>query len=152
MKQERRLHRRLPVLSDLAEPVDLAIFGDPVRRFPAIITDLSAAGMCMIVLEAHISGDTKIKITLDMPGLDGMVVEGRVAWNRPKGGSTAIGMKFTKIRHQDANRIKAMANDSEECDIRITDKIKPVCRNGCAYWPLCAKPYRIKKQEQASAG
>ncbi|HMX94555.1 MAG TPA: hypothetical protein PKC50_04865, partial [Elusimicrobiota bacterium] len=61
MKPDNRRHKRFPVLKDMAEPVDLFVMDQPPREVPAVLTNLSAGGMALVVF-AHVSGDAKLKI------------------------------------------------------------------------------------------
>jgi hypothetical protein len=90
LKTEKRRHKRFPVLKDMAEPVDLFVMDHPAREVPAVLTNLSGGGMSLVVF-AHVSGDARLKMILDIHGLENLELLGRVAWTEPKGDTTAIG-------------------------------------------------------------
>jgi hypothetical protein len=97
--KERRKHKRLPVIKDLAEPIELAIT-DPhsgaIRHLPGVLTNLSAGGMDLVLLGA-LTGNPQIKLNMHLPGFDRFEVEGKLVWSRPKGNTSVVGIQFTKI-------------------------------------------------------
>jgi len=144
MKTDRRKHNRFPLIKDLAEPIDLFVQGEgKPRGIPAVITDLSAGGMSMVVF-AHITGDTKLKLVINLPGVQGLEVEGHVAWTEAKGDTTAVGVQFTRISAEDSRHINHMAEDFQDCETKLSFGLKDVCFKQCAYWPLCHKPVKLK--------
>lgn len=153
---ERRSHHRFPLIKDLAEPVDLILMdappaekgaappkGGPSRDLPAVLTNLSAGGMSLLVF-AHVSGDTRLKMVLNLPGLEGLELQGHVKWTSPKGDTTAIGVQFNHLSHEIVKRINHMAEAFQDCELKIAFGIKDVCFRACAYWPLCHKPVKLK--------
>ncbi len=143
MKADKRKHKRAPVVKDLAEPVELFVMDASPKEMPAILTNLSAGGMSMVVF-AHVKGDTKLKICLNVPGLEGIELEGHVAWTHPKGDTTTIGVKFSHVSHESAKRINSIAEAYQDCELKISFGVKDVCFRECPYHPLCHKPYRLK--------
>lgn len=143
MKPDNRRHKRFPVLKDMAEPVDLFVMDQPPREVPAVLTNLSAGGMALVVF-AHVSGDAKLKILLDVHGLENLELRGRVAWTEVKGDTTAIGVRFDHLSHDTVHRITKMAEDFQDCELKISFGLKDVCFRQCAYWTLCGKPVKLK--------
>ncbi len=143
MKPDNRRHKRFPVLKDMAEPVDLFVMDQPPREIPAVLTNLSAGGMALVVF-AHVSGDAKLKILLDVHGLENLELQGRVAWTEVKGDTTAIGVRFDHLSHDTVHRITKMAEDFQDCELKISFGLKDVCFRQCAYWTLCGKPVKLK--------
>ncbi|HMU95810.1 MAG TPA: PilZ domain-containing protein [Elusimicrobiota bacterium] len=143
MKPDNRRHKRFPVLKDMAEPVDLFVMDQPPREVPAVLTNLSAGGMALVVF-AHVSGDAKLKILLDVHGLENLELQGRVAWTEVKGDTTAIGVRFDHLSHDTVHRITKMAEDFQDCELKISFGLKDVCFRQCAYWTLCGKPVKLK--------
>jgi c-di-GMP-binding flagellar brake protein YcgR len=143
MKVDRRKHRRFPVIKDLAEPVELFVMSDKPRELPSILTNLSSGGMCLVVF-APVTGDTRLKIVLNIPGFDGLEVEGHVAWEEPKGDTTVVGVRFSRISGEDARRINQMAEAYEDCELKLAMGVRDVCFRECLYWPLCHKSVKLK--------
>jgi len=143
LKPDNRRHKRFPVLKDMAEPVDLFVMDQPPREVPAVLTNLSAGGMALVVF-AHVSGDAKLKILLDVHGLENLELQGRVAWTEVKGDTTAIGVRFDHLSHDTVHRITKMAEDFQDCELKISFGLKDVCFRQCAYWTLCGKPVKLK--------
>lgn len=143
MKTDNRRHKRFPVLKDMAEPVDLYILDQPSREVPAVLTNLSAGGMALVVF-AHVSGDARLKILLDVHGLENVELQGRVAWTESKGDTTAIGVRFDHLPHSTIDRINRMAEDFQDCELKISFGLKDVCFRQCTYWALCGKPLKLK--------
>jgi hypothetical protein len=144
LKTEKRNHKRFPVLKDMAEPVDLFVMDSGAREVPAVLTNLSAGGMALIVF-AHVSGEAKLKLLLDVHGLEGIELQGRVAWTVPKGDTTGVGVKFEHMKSETVDKINAMAEDFQDCELKLSFGVKDVCFPKCAYFALCAKPVKLKK-------
>src|SRR4051812_1912590 len=103
--QERRKHKRLPVLNDLAEPVELTII-DPTdaRHLPGVLTNLSAGGMDLVLM-GQIEGRPRFRLNMHLPGFNRFEVEGKLVWSRPKGATSVVGIQFTKIDPDHAKQI-----------------------------------------------
>ena len=70
--KERRKHKRLPVIKDLAEPIELTItdaHSGSVSILPGVLTNLSAGGMDLVLL-GTLSGKPTIKLNMHIPGFD----------------------------------------------------------------------------------
>ncbi|MFN0117853.1 MAG: PilZ domain-containing protein [Elusimicrobiota bacterium] len=143
---ERRKHKRLPVIKDLAEPIELAIMdnhGKSHRTVPGVVTNLSAGGMDLVLMGV-IDGKPNLKLTMHLPGFDRFEVEGRLAWSRPKESTSAIGIEFTKIDSDHSKQLIHMGEAYWECENRIKEKAPTICFHGCSYWDLCEKPAKLK--------
>jgi hypothetical protein len=140
---DRRSHNRFPVIKDLAEPVDIILTETPEKEIPAVLTNLSAGGMSLMVF-AHISGDTHLKIILNMPGFEGVELKGHVRWTASKGDTTTLGVQFQHLPHETVKRITDMAEDFQDCELKMSFGLKDVCTRHCHYWPLCEKIVKIK--------
>ena len=127
----------------MAEPVDLFILDEPARHLPAVLTDLSAGGMSLVVF-AHVSGDTRLRIVLNIPGLPSLKLEGYVAWTEAKGDTTFLGLSFSHISPDDVKRINHMAEGYQDCELKLSFGLKDVCFRQCAYWSLCSKSIKLK--------
>lgn len=146
LKTEKRRHKRFPVLKDMAEPVDLFVMDHPAREVPAVLTNLSGGGMSLVVF-AHVSGDARLKMILDIHGLENLELLGRVAWTEPKGDTTAIGVRFDHLTHETLHRINNMAEAFQDCELKLSFGIKDVCFRECGYFSLCAKPVKLKSHK-----
>ncbi len=148
MKSERRKHNRL-IIKDIAEPIELFVMGEKhtPQEVPAVITNLSAGGMALVVF-AHITGDTKLKMDMKLPGMGNMSFEGRVAWTQPKGDTTQVGVKFSHVSHEDAKRINSVAEGYQDCETKLSFGVKDVCFEKCSYWLLCSKPVKLKTKQK----
>ncbi|MBL0058066.1 MAG: PilZ domain-containing protein [Elusimicrobia bacterium] len=143
LKEEKRNHKRFPVLKDMAEPVDLFVMDHPAKEVPAVLTNLSAGGMALVVF-AHVSGNAKLKMMMDVHGLEGMELQGRVAWTEPKGDTTAIGVRFDHLKRETVDKINSMAEDFQDCELKLSFGVKDVCFRKCGYFTLCAKSVKLK--------
>jgi hypothetical protein len=149
---ERRKHKRFPILKDFAEPIEVTLLENHhTRNVPGILTNFSAGGMDMLLM-SQIVGTPTIKISMHLPGFDRFSVEGKVAWSKDKGATSLIGLEFTKIDQDHAKQITHMAEAYWECEDRITAKAAAVCFHGCTYWDLCEKPAKLKHLKPAAAG
>ncbi len=131
------------MIDDLAEPVELCVMGDHPYEVPAVITTLSAGGLSMLVF-AHVAGDTRLKIVLDVPGLEGVEIEGHVVWAKHKGNISTVGVQFSRIDSAHAHQINKMAEDDQKCETERSFGVKDICYRECSYWALCSKPVKLK--------
>lgn len=142
--KERRKHKRLPVIKDLAEPVELTIL-DPTGRkqVPGVLTNLSAGGMDLVLMGA-VQEKHPMKLSMHLPGINRFEVEGKMVWSRPKGSTSIVGIEFTKIDADHAKQFTHMAEAYWECEDRIRKQSPIVCFHGCSYWDLCEKTAKLK--------
>lgn len=144
--KERRKHKRLPVIKDMAEPIELAIT-EPntknVTHVPGVLTNLSAGGMDLVLL-GTLEGKPAIKLNMHLPGFDRFEVEGKMIWSKPKGNTSIVGIQFTKIDQDHAKQLTHTAEAFWECEDRIKAKAPTICFHGCTYWDLCEKPAKLK--------
>ncbi|MFN3966184.1 MAG: PilZ domain-containing protein [Endomicrobiia bacterium] len=140
--QERRKYLRLPILKDIAKPVDL-FFNSSSVPIPAILLDLSACGMGLLTF-VPVQLGTKITANLTLPELNIKNIEGKVVWTLTKENSWRIGIVFTKIDKSEFDKIKKMSDDHSECENRISSGITDVCTTKCSYFPLCSKSVKLK--------
>jgi c-di-GMP-binding flagellar brake protein YcgR len=146
---ERRKHKRLPVLKDLAEPVELNIFeANHSKLVPGILTNLSAGGMDLVLMTV-IQGHPTFKLNMHLPGFDRFEVHGKLVWSRPKGDTSIVGIQFTKIDKDHSSQISHMADAYWECEDRIREKAPTICFHGCTYWDMCSKPAKLKTPYKA---
>ena len=101
MKQhfpEKRRHPRMPVISNLIEPVNLhyKTADGKETSLVAILADLSASGMRMISFLGAPLAD-KFSISLQLPGTGKMEVQARLAWVKQRENVYTIGIEFVKM-------------------------------------------------------
>ncbi|MBR4682159.1 MAG: PilZ domain-containing protein [Elusimicrobiaceae bacterium] len=142
---ERRRHPRLPVISNLIEPVNLRYRTQEGKEVTlvAILADLSASGMRMISFLGAPLAD-HFSISLQLPGTDKMEVEARLAWVKERENVYTIGIEFTKLADKHAKLISEMADDFNDCDTRILLKLPEPCVGTCKCNKICNK---IQKDE-----
>ncbi len=137
---ERRRHPRVPVISNIVEPIDLA-FSDETgaqHEAAAVLADLSASGMRIVsFLKAPVSANMKIK--MELPFVGKFEVEAKTAWVRQKGPVYTIGIEFIKISSAVVQKITALANDFVDCNTRILLKLPEVCVPNCKCNAICNK-------------
>jgi hypothetical protein len=143
MINERRKHKRFPVMKNLIKPIEL-IFDTTSNKLhvPAVLLDLSAGGIGLLTF-VPIETGTKIITYLIFEGLNTGPIEGKVVWVITKGESWRVGIAFTKIEKTDFDKINSIAQDYIDCETQISMKIKNICYNSCKYWPLCNKPIKL---------
>jgi hypothetical protein len=142
--QERRKHKRFPIIKDLAEPIELALIDKHhMQKIPGILTNFSAGGMDLVLMGA-IPEKSTVKLSMHLPGFDRFSVEGKLVWTRPKGATSQIGIQFTKIDEDHSKQISHMAEAYWECEDRIKTQAATICFHGCTYWDLCEKPAKLK--------
>jgi len=155
---ERRKYPRVAVVSDLVEPIVLRYAPDKapkkgrkskedqlvprhLRTQPAVLTNLSAGGMSLITFLAP--PHAKIfKMTLTIPGIDNLPVQGKVVRVQKKGDTFAVGIEFTKIAKKYQKKITQMAHDDIDCNTRISLGLPEACVPDCTFNPLCTKMHK----------
>lgn len=144
---ERRRHARLPMVEGMIEPVLIQVGPDgkpgsaSSSGQPAIITNLSAGGMSLLMfLEPPRA--RQLDMVLSLPGLERVPITGRVVRVHQKGPTYNVGIAFTKIEKRHQNQISRMAEDHGDCRTRIALKLPEVCLPTCTFHALCAKPQK----------
>ncbi len=142
---EKRKHRRMPVISNLIEPVNLYYKTKDGKEtsLVAILADLSASGMRMISFLGAPMAET-FSINLQLPGAEKMEIGARMAWVKQKENVYTVGIEFTDIKPEAAAIISAMADDFNDCDTRILLRLPEVCVGSCKACRICNK---IQKDE-----
>ena len=142
---EKRRHPRMPVISNLIEPVNLHYKTQDGKEteLVAILADLSASGMRMISFLGAPLAD-KFSISLQLPGTDKMDVEAKLAWVKQRENVYTIGIEFLHMAEKDAKIISEMADDFNDCDTRILLKLPDGCTEKCKCHRICNK---IQKDE-----
>jgi len=149
--QDRRRHPRFEVVEGMVEPININIdaIKSTVKRHgpsapksqPAILTDLSAGGMSLILFMAPPKSKA-LDMVLNIPGLDDVSIQGQVVRISQKGETYNVGIAFTKISRKHQVRIDQLAHDNMDCDIRIALKLPEACVPTCKFNALCAKPQK----------
>jgi len=143
MKQEsdRRRHPRVPVISNIVEPIDLVYTDEKTgaqTAVAAVLADLSLSGMRIVsFLKAPVAGN--MDISMELPHIGKFNVKARTTWVRQKGPVYTMGIEFTEIHGNVAAKIKGMAEDFNDCDTRILLKLPEVCVATCKAHHLCNK-------------
>lgn len=141
---ERRKHQRVPVISNIVEPIDLAYTDESTGErveVAAVLADLSSTGMRIVsFLKAPVSGSMQIKMQL--PFIGKFEVEAKTSWIRQKGPIYTIGIQFLKISSSVASKIEAMAEDYADCNTRILLKLPEVCVPNCKCGQVCSKLHK----------
>jgi c-di-GMP-binding flagellar brake protein YcgR len=144
---ERRKHTRLPIIKDLAEPIEIVVSGKQPTSLPGILTNLSAGGLDLVLMgslsETHQPKNLELSLS-HIHGLHDLKVSGRIVWTREKGGTTLVGIEFTQIGAKHQKHINDMAKAYWECESRIEQGEFEICFRECAYWGLCSKPVKLQ--------
>lgn len=138
---ERRRHRRFSVVEGMIEPISLELSGMGRHDQPAIMTDLSAGGMSLLMFCAP--PQTKsFEMVLAIPGLEKTPIEASVVRVHQKGETYSIGLSFTKIAKKIQDLIGSMADDNADCETRVALRLPEACVPDCKFHTLCAKPVK----------
>jgi hypothetical protein len=128
----------------MAEPVDLTVMGPSAREVPAVLTNLSAGGMALVVF-AHVSGESKLKLGVGRSWL------GRPRTARPRGLDDAQrrhhrrrGCVSSISKKRPLTALIEMAEDFQDCELKLSFGVKDVCFRKCHYFALCGKPVKLK--------
>lgn len=146
--EDRRRHPRFAVVEGMVEPITINIDSAKTsghhhsaampKSQPAILTDLSAGGMSLLLFMAPPNSKT-LDMVLNIPGLDDVAIQGQVVRISQKGETYSVGIAFRKISRKHQVRIDQLAHDNLDCDIRIALKLPEVCVPTCKFHALCAK-------------
>lgn len=147
---ERRRHARFHMVDGMVEPITVT-FGTaagqsgakdagPVQ--PAILTNLSAGGMSLIMFlePPHAK---RLDMVLTIPGLEHVPIEGKVVRVHQKGPTYNVGIAFTQISRKHQDHINQMSEEHGDCEARIALKLPEVCIKACCFHALCAKPQKM---------
>ncbi|MBN1384270.1 MAG: PilZ domain-containing protein [Elusimicrobia bacterium] len=136
---EKRKHKRFPVLYNLIKPVLIRTEGmESNASMPAIMANLSSGGMALLTFTPIPTGQILI-IFLDLKSLHVTNIKARVTRCENKGGSYNLGIQFLDLSKEIADKISKMADDFDLCETRILMGDKPICRKGCTYAPHCQR-------------
>lgn len=138
--EERRKHKRSPVIHEMDEAIEIALGEEKV---PGLIVDLSGGGMSLLTYTSLPLG-TVLNLTMNLPGLHTHLLTGKVVWSVPKGEMWRVGITFSRIDPADFKHINRMAFDYADCETKLALGVKDVCFDKCSYLKLCQKPQRIK--------
>lgn len=144
---ERRRHRRFSIVEGMIEPITLELDGvdEGMRKQPAILTDLSAGGMSLLMFMAPPSAKS-FQMTLSIPGLDGVPIAASVVRVHKKGDTYSVGLSFAKISKEAVKRIEKMADDSADCQTRTALGLPDACGDDCPFHSLFARGKAAKKR------
>ncbi len=139
---ERRAHQRLPVVEGLIEPITLRLDdrSSAPRNQPAILTNLSAGGMSLVMFAEppHVK---RLEMVLSLPGLE-VPLEAKVVRVTEKGQTYNVGISFVKISKKHQAQINRMAQDYGDCQTRVALNLPEACAPDCAFNALCMKPQK----------
>ncbi len=138
---ERRQHARLPVVEGMIEPITVELPGDKGPAQPAILTNLSAGGMSLLMF-VEPPHARQLDMVLNIPGLERVPIKGKVVRVHEKGPTFNVGIAFIQISKKHQEHINAMAEDHGDCEARIGLKLPEVCVKTCSFHVPCAKPQK----------
>ncbi|HVE12759.1 MAG TPA: PilZ domain-containing protein, partial [Elusimicrobiota bacterium] len=151
-------HARFGLIDDLIEPIVLRYVpekaakpakarktGDDIPKHlhtqPAVLVNLSAGGMSLVTFLAPPHAKV-FKMTLTVPGLNHLPIEGRVVRVDKKGDTYNVGIQFTKIAKKYQRQIAHMAEDDQDCHTRVALQLPEACVPTCRFHSLCTKPQK----------
>ena len=140
--KNKRKHKRFRATAFLNMPVVLKplppFFG---RTIHGRLIDLSAGGMALLI-EELIPQKTKLSLTIGFPDRTELKTFVVVRHATLRGRAYIHGFEFINLPSYLENKIDNMSNDYIDCETRIQNKEKEVCRSDCAFYNLCAKPQK----------
>ncbi|OGS18470.1 MAG: hypothetical protein A2219_08850 [Elusimicrobia bacterium RIFOXYA2_FULL_50_26] len=144
--EERRKHKRYPVLHEIDQPIQVALDG---KALPGVLVELSAGGMAILTFTSIPVG-TEMALSLDLPGLRTQELSGRVVWSLLKGEMWRLGIVFKKINPVDFRHINRMAFDYSDCATKLALGVSDVCSDKCSYHMLCQKVERTNGRHKSA--
>ena len=144
---ERRQHRRFQVVDGMIEPITLEMEGVEAanKKVPAIMTDLSAGGMSLLMFIEPPHAKT-FQMTLSIPGLEDVAIQASVARVHQKGETFSVGLSFVKIPKDAQKRIEKMAEDSADCETRTALRLPDACGPDCPFHSLFSPKAKAARQ------
>ncbi|HXS99401.1 MAG TPA: PilZ domain-containing protein [Elusimicrobiota bacterium] len=144
---ERRQHRRFQVVDGMIEPITLEMEGveSANKKVPAIMTDLSAGGMSLLMFIEPPHAKT-FQMTLSVPGLEDVAIQASVARVHQKGETFSVGLSFVKIPKDAQKRIEKMAEDSADCETRTALRLPDACGPDCPFHSLFSPKAKAARQ------
>lgn len=141
---ERRVHKRIPVLTKLIEPITIKSpqlhLNDPI---PGFMGNLSAGGM-QIATFIPLPENHELEIAINIPGIHNIHIHGKIKRTIQKHGSYLITFHFTHIAQQIKEHINKMAEDFEMCVDRKILGVRDFCYSrNCHYHNLCTDNNKI---------
>lgn len=145
---ERRQHRRFSIVEGMIEPITLELDGvdESARKQPAILTDLSAGGMSLLMFMAPPQAKS-FQMTLSIPGLDGVPIQASVVRITKKGDTYSVGLAFVKVSRDAQKRIEKMAEDSADCQTRTALGLPDACGSDCPFHSLFAPKGKTSRKK-----
>jgi len=143
MSEDRRQHKRLPLMLSVATPIRIEMHSENFDgMLPGILVNLSAGGMAIIVFR-HLPEETEIRFSLEFMGIK-RDMTGHIVREEKKFSDTyMVGIKFDRVSKKLKEVVESMADDHDICQIRYVMKPSTACFPECSFKPLCAR--RIKK-------
>ena len=144
---ERRQHRRFQVVDGMIEPITLEMEGvdSSSKKVPAIMTDLSAGGMSLLMFNEPPHAKT-FQMTLSLPGLEGVPIQASLARVHQKGETYSVGLTFVKIPREAQKRIEKMAEDSADCETRTALRLPDACGPDCPFHSMFTPAAKAARQ------
>jgi hypothetical protein len=144
---ERRQHRRFHVVDGMIEPITLELEGaeSASKKVPAIMTDLSAGGMSLLMF-VEPPHARSFQMTLSIPGLEGVPIQASVARVHQKGETYSVGLSFVKIPRDAQKSIEKMAEDSADCETRTALRLPDACGSDCPFHSLFTSAAKAARQ------
>ncbi len=144
---ERRQHRRFHVVDGMIEPITLELEGveSASKKIPAIMTDLSAGGMSLLMFVEPPHAKS-FQMTLSIPGLEGVPIQASVARVHQKGETYSVGLAFVKIPRDAQKRIEKMAEDSADCETRTALRLPDACGPDCPFHSMFTPAAKAARQ------
>lgn len=154
-RAERRSHQRFTLVEGMIEPITISLEDatSTSRSQPAIMTNLSAGGMSLVMF-AEPPHTRMLDMVLSIPGLEDVPIEAKVVRVLEKGQTYNVGIAFTKISKKHQSKINGMAQDHADCETRISLGLPEACVQTCTFHEMCMKtqksPFWPKKKPQAA--
>jgi hypothetical protein len=148
---ERRQHRRFHVVDGMIEPITLEMESADAAsknvKVPAIMTDLSAGGMSLLMFVEPPHAKS-FQMTLSIPGLEEVPIQASVARVHQKGETYSVGLSFMKIPRDAQKRIEKMAEDSADCETRTALRLPDACGSDCPFHSLFTRAAKAARQSR----
>lgn len=137
----RRKHQRLPVIKDFAREVHISIGEEKIN---GIILNLSVGGMLLLTY-SNLPKDANLTLSFDLANIRTKPIKGKIIRVTQKSVMYELAIEFLEIDTLDSKKINRIAIDYNDCENKIDLGVKDVCKEGCSYFELCDKDYKLTK-------
>lgn len=145
MQPQRRKHPRIQAATAF---LNTTVHVAPITPYFGHATtgkliDLSAGGMAILLNELIPQG-TKLSLQLKFPDQSELQTVAQIKHVQPRNKAYLHGVEFLGLPAFMAQKIETMSIDFIDCEGRIEQNEKDICRINCRFYSMCKKPQKLE--------